>query len=143
MTPITTLPAYVDPLGEILHVLRLNGTLYCRSELTAPWGIELPPLEDCMMFHVVTQGQCWLEVDGEEAVLLEQGSLALVPHGKGHIMRSDLQAQAQPLFDLPVEKFSERYEVLHHGDGGAYCQTICVVVRFQQAASDRLMDLLP
>ena len=95
------------------------------------------------MFHVVTSGQCWLEVEGEEAVLLQQGSLALVPHGKGHIMRSDPDAPADPLFDLPVEKLSERYEVLRHGGGGDYSQTICVVVKFQQAASDRLMQLLP
>jgi AraC-like DNA-binding protein len=143
MAAPTTLPSHTDPLGEILHVLRLSGTLYCRSEFTAPWGIDLPPLEECMMFHVVTSGQCWLELEGEEPVLLQHGSLALVPHGKGHIMRSDPEAPADPLFDLPVEKLSERYEVLHHGGGGEYSQTICVVVRFQQAASDRLMKLLP
>ena len=33
-----------DPLGEVLHLLRLEGTLYCRAELTAPWGIEIPEL---------------------------------------------------------------------------------------------------
>ena len=27
-----------DPLGEALHVLRMSGTFYCRSELTAPVG---------------------------------------------------------------------------------------------------------
>jgi hypothetical protein len=24
-----------DPLGEALHLLRMNGAFYCRSELTA------------------------------------------------------------------------------------------------------------
>ncbi len=54
----------VDPLGEALHLLRMNGVFYCRSEFTAPWALTLPPFEACMMFHVVTAGQCWLEVEG-------------------------------------------------------------------------------
>ena len=75
------LPPSTDPLGETLHLLRLTGTLYCRSELTAPWGVDLPPIEGCMMFHVVTAGRCWLEIEGAEPRLLQQGSVALVPHG--------------------------------------------------------------
>jgi len=26
----------VDPLGEALHFLRMNGVFYCRSEFSAP-----------------------------------------------------------------------------------------------------------
>ena len=33
-----------DPLAEALQFLRMNGAFYCRSELTAPWGIEVPAL---------------------------------------------------------------------------------------------------
>ena len=57
----TEIPPFTDPLGEALHLLRLTGTLYCRSELTAPWGVDLPAFEDCMMFHVVTAGQASLK----------------------------------------------------------------------------------
>ncbi|WP_462329054.1 cupin domain-containing protein, partial [Thiohalocapsa halophila] len=49
-----------DPLGETLHFLRMTGVFYTRSELTAPWGLVLPPMPDCLMFHVVTAGACWL-----------------------------------------------------------------------------------
>ena len=60
-----TVPPPNDHLGEALHLLQITGTLYCRTELTAPWGIDLPPLDNLMMFHVVTAGRCWLEVDGQ------------------------------------------------------------------------------
>ena len=60
----------VDPLGETLHFLRMSGVFYCRSEFTAPWALALPPFEASMMFHVVTAGQCWLEVEGAEPSLL-------------------------------------------------------------------------
>lgn len=141
--PCPAFPPATDPLGETLHLLQLTGTLYCRAELTAPWGIDLPPMEGCMMFHIVTAGACWLEVEGAEPRWLRQGSLVLVPHGAGHRMRSAPEAEATPLFDIPVENVSERYEVMRHGGGGEFCQTICVVVSFDHAAAKHLIDLLP
>lgn len=137
------LPPPTDPLGETLHLLRLTGTLYCRSELMAPWGIDLPVLEDCMMFHVVTAGRCWLEIEGVEPCLLQQGSLALVPHGTGHSIRDSPQAEAVPLFEIPVEQISDRFEIIRHGGGGDFTQMICVVVRFDHVAAEHLIPLLP
>jgi hypothetical protein len=46
----------VDPLGQALHFLRMTGVMYCRSELTAPWALEMPAFDDCLMFHIVTRG---------------------------------------------------------------------------------------
>lgn len=140
---ITTLPASADPLGETLHLLCLTGTLYCRSELTAPWGVDLPPLEGCMMLHVITSGGCWLEIQQDEPRWLPQGSIALVPHGVGHVLRSDRQASLRPLFDIPVEQVSERYEIMRYGGGGDFTQAICVVVRFDHVAAQQLVALLP
>ncbi|NNF53615.1 MAG: hypothetical protein HKN03_04140, partial [Acidimicrobiales bacterium] len=59
-----------DPLAEALHYLRMDGMFYCRSELTSPWGIDLPPMPDCLWFHVVTSGECVLvdSHDGETRV---------------------------------------------------------------------------
>lgn len=137
------IPDFADPLGETLHLLRLTGTLYSRAELTAPWGVELPPFENCMMFHIITSGHCWLEVDGEEPRLLQQGSLVLVPHGNGHTIRSSPNDKAVPLFDIPVEQVSERYEIMRHGGDGELTQLTCGVVRFDHVAGQQLIEQLP
>ena len=137
------IPDFTDPLGETLHLLRLTGSYYCRSELTAPWGVELPPFEGSMMFHVVTAGHCWLEVEGEEPHLLRQGSLALVPHGNGHCIRSHPTDGTVPLFDIPVEKVSERYEIMRYGGDGKLTHLTCGVVRFDHVAGQQLIALLP
>ena len=137
------IPAFTDPLGETLHLLRLTGTLYCRSELTAPWGVDLPAFDGCMMFHVVTAGHCWLEVKGEEPRLLQQGSLALVPHGNGHCIRSSATADTKPLFEIPVEKVSDRYEIMRYGGEGELTHLTCGVVRFDHVAAQQLIALLP
>lgn len=141
--PPTNIPSFTDPLGETLHQLRLTGTLYCRSELTAPWGVELPPLDNCMMFHIVTSGHCWLEVKGEQPRLLQQGSLVLVPHGNGHSISHHPGELAVPLFDIPVEKLSDRYEVMRYGGTGELTQLTCCVVRFDHIAGQKLLSLLP
>ena len=137
------IPTLTDPLGETLHLLRLNGTLYCRSELTAPWGVDMPAFDGYMMFHVVTAGHCWLEVDGEEPRLLQQGSLTLVPHGNGHCIRSSQTADTKPLFEIPVEKVSDRYEIMRYGGDGDLTHLTCGVVSFDHVAGQRLIAQLP
>ncbi len=133
----------VDPLGEALHFLRMSGVFYCRSDFTAPWALALPEFKDCMMFHVVTVGQCWLEVEGADARLLRPGDLALVPHASGHRLVSEAGVPAAALFDLPRQLVSDRYEILQHGGGGAPTTAICGVVRFDHPAADHLKRLLP
>ena len=139
----TNIPPFTDPLGETLHLLRLTGTYYCKSELTAPWGVDLPAFDGCMMFHIVTAGYCWLDVKGDEPRLLQQGSLALVPHGNGHCIRSHPNADTDPLFDIPVEKVSDRYEIMRHGGDGELTHLTCGVVRFDHVAGQQLIALLP
>jgi len=132
-----------DSLGEILHLLRLTGTLYCRAELTAPWGIVMPPLEGQMMFHVITAGRAWLDIKGAPSRLLEPGGLTLIPHGLGHTIRSDRRVRAAALFDIPVDKVSDRYEIMRYGGGGDVTHATCGVVRFDHPAAQRLVALLP
>ena len=141
MTELWT--AVSDPLGEALHGLRMASSLYTRSELTAPWGAAMPAMPGHVMFHVVTSGRCWLDVDGTEPRLLQPGDLALVTHGAGHRLRSEPGVPVVPLFDLPREQVSERYEILRHGGGGAATGLMCGAVRFDDPTAQHLVDLLP
>jgi AraC-like DNA-binding protein len=133
----------VDPLGEALHLLRMSGIFYTRSEFSAPWGLALPAMPDCLMFHVVTAGRCLLEVQGAEQRVLQSGDLALVPHGKGHELMSEPGVSTHGLFDLPREQISERYEILRHGGGGAATSMVCGAVRFAHPAAYHLVQVLP
>jgi AraC-like DNA-binding protein len=132
----------IDPVGEALHLLRMDGVVYCRSEFSAPFGLAMPPMPDCLAFHFVTAGSCWLDAAGDP-VLLQAGDFVLVPHGEGHCLLSAPGEPAQGLFDLPREIHGERYEVLHHGGGGAATSVICGAVRFDDATARRLVGLLP
>jgi AraC-like DNA-binding protein len=133
----------MDPLGEALHLLRMSGTFYCRSELTAPWALQLPAMHGCLSFHVVTSGQCWLEVDGAEPSLLAPGDLSLVPHGEGHRLSSKPGTPAARIQDLTHEMVSDRYAILRHGGGGAMATLVCGAVSFDHPAAHQLVKLLP
>ncbi|MDG4767940.1 AraC family transcriptional regulator [Solwaraspora sp. WMMD406] len=136
-------PVRTDPLGETLHLFRLTGTLYCRAELTAPWGVDVPAMPGCMALQVVTAGQCWLEVAGEQPRLVGAGSLTLIPHGVAHRFRSDPSASTRPLADIPVRQLSERYEIMRHGGGGELTQVAYAVLRVDHVAARRLAAQLP
>ena len=138
----------VDPLGEALHSLRMSGTLYCRSELSAPWALALPIEKDCLSFHVVsfhvvTSGECWLEVEGADPFHLRPGDLALVPHGAGHCLSSEPNLPALSLEEFNFEMVSERYCILTYEGGGPTTRLICGEVRFDHPAARNLLELLP
>lgn len=132
-----------DPLGEVLHFLRMSTTNYSRCEFAAPWALVLPAFEHTMMFHAVMSGRCWLEVEGEEPLLLQPCDLALVPHGEGHRLANEPGVAGPSLFDLPREQISERYEVLRQDGGGAPTRLICGTARLDHPAAQRLIRLLP
>src|SRR6476620_10648091 len=93
-------PASRDPLGEMLHSLRMSGAFYCRSEFTEPWGLTLPPLPDYLWFHVVTSGRLRIDLGSGEPTTLHSGDLALVTHGAGHRLGSHPDAPAPGILDL-------------------------------------------
>jgi AraC-like DNA-binding protein len=133
-----------DPLARALGVLRVDGVFYCRSELTAPWGMSLPPMPGYMWFHVVTAGRTLLQAEfGDDGDWLGPADLALVPHGHGHMLRSDPQAATRPILELDREQVSERYEILRYGGGGASTTLICGAVRLGHPTARRLVQALP
>jgi AraC-like DNA-binding protein len=133
----------VDPLGGVLGDLRMHGTFYCRAEGTAPWGVEMPALDGCMSFHVVTDGSCLLEVDGEVRTL-RGGDLALVPHGRGHLLRSGPGAPIAGRADLlPQDYLGEHYSVLRIDGGGVPAGLVCGVLQPEKPGPAHLLDLLP
>jgi len=96
-----------------------------------------------LMFHVVTSGQCWLEVGGAQARLLQPGDLTLVPHGEGHCLTSAPGHPGIGLFDVPREQMSERFEILRQGGGGEQTTLVCGTATFDHPAARHLISLLP
>lgn len=133
-----------DPLGEALHQLRMRATFYCRTEATAPWALEMPEVADSISVHVVVDGTCWLDVPHADQLELRAGDVALVPHGRGHLMRSEPGVGPAGRVDhLPQQYLGEHYSVLTYGGGGAATRLVCGVLVFDDPGARALMRVLP
>lgn len=134
----------LDPVGEALHRLRVTGVFYCQTDASAPWAVDMPAFGECVSFHVVTAGECWVTVDDAPDVHLRAGDLALVPHGRGHQLLSAPGVPSMgPVDELPQEYVTEHYSVLRHEGGGPRAELVCGVLAVDGPAAQLLLALLP
>lgn len=130
-----------DAVGEALHVLRMNGSFYCRSELGEPWGMTIPPAPGCLWFHLVTSGSARLEVH-DRVVEMGTGDLVLVPRGEGHVLRSAPDALVPDIRAVP-HTMDNVYGRLRHGGPGPVTLMVCGAVRFDHPISRPLTAAMP
>ncbi|MEM9623000.1 MAG: AraC family transcriptional regulator [Pseudomonadota bacterium] len=137
------LPPSADPLADPLRLLRLSGVLHCRAEFSAPWGMDLPRIPDCMAVHIVNSGSLYLDIAGQPTRRVNAGGLVIVPHGTRHQLRSEPGTPVTPLTDIPVQLITDRYERMQFGGGGTVTNVSYCGVRFDPAGARRLLQVLP
>lgn len=134
-----------DAVGAALHVLRMNGTFYCSSDLRAPWGLTLPATPGCLWFHVATSGSATIRV-GDGEVTLAPSDVVLLPRGEGHELRSvDPPPRGTPpdVLTLPHTWYGDRYATITYGGDGPATTMICGAVRLEHPMAARLVDRMP
>lgn len=136
---------FMDILNDILDTLDLNGTLYFRTDFSAPWSVQVPELEAAARFHLVVQGQCTITLPSEAGVILNPGDLVLIPRGKTHILSDSPVENAPPLETILEESGYDGEGVLVVGDGdkSASTQLICGHFTFRQNADHPMLRALP
>lgn len=133
----------MDALTEVLKAVQLHSTVQCRSELSAPWGIQIDRGNDAV-FHIVTQGSCWLEVEGSNTpISLVGGDLVVLPTGVGHIIRDALNSSSVNLENLLSNRPDQGQLTLSHGGGGTPTTLLCGHARFAQRETNPLLEALP
>ncbi|WP_224240356.1 AraC family transcriptional regulator [Hyalangium gracile] len=139
-------PTAMDVLADVLAATRIGGTLFCRSELSAPWGMlfEAAPRAG---LHIIARGSCWLRTQGRgEPVHLAQGDVVLLPHGAGHSLTSALNVQPLPFLKLvgrcQVSQGSHGMSMNLEGKGPSTV-LLCGAYRFEHEGIHPLLSLLP
>jgi AraC-like DNA-binding protein len=120
-----------DPVSEVLRAIRLEDTCYCRSELSAPWGIAIPE-RPYTSFHFVAEGTAWL-LAGGPPVALRPGDIAFVHPGRRHAIASEPRARTVPLESLRMEPLGLASAALVHGARGPTSLLLCGKMRFAPA----------
>ncbi len=137
---------HADPLTEALYQVRMRGAFYSWTEASAAASVEMPQLPDTLTFHIVARGTAYLEVDGEDAVALPEGQLALVPRGIGHRVSTEPNAPLMGRADLlPQTMLGDSFSILRLGpaDREAPLAMLCGVVAFDSSAVHDVLAVLP
>jgi AraC-like DNA-binding protein len=129
-----------DPVSEVLRAIRLEDTCYCRSELSAPWGIAIPE-RPYTSFHFVAEGAAWL-LAGGAPVALGRGDMAFVLRGRRHAIASDPRARTVALESLSLSPLGHASASVVHGGRGASSLLLCGKTRFSPD-DHPLHDALP
>lgn len=94
-----TIFSIVDPLSDVLRVVRLEGAYFYAVEAADPWSIEtvaatelspriMPAAEHLISYHILSEGRCYGGLVGNEQVELAPGDVIVFPHGDAHVMSS-------------------------------------------------------
>jgi AraC family transcriptional regulator, alkane utilization regulator len=113
-----------DPVTELLRSVRVRSSMYCRSEMLAPWGFRVEA-RDTASFHLLTEGAAWLQVDGVgEPIRLAAGDLVILPTGRAHQLRDSLTSPA-PLLDEILATHPVPNGRLRYGGSGRRAALLC------------------
>lgn len=97
----------MDPLSDLLRVVRLDGAFFYAVEAAGPWSVEtaaakelspriMPGAEHLISYHILTEGRCYGGLAGEEQVELVAGDVIVFPHGDAYLMSSERGLRTGP-----------------------------------------------
>jgi AraC-like DNA-binding protein len=78
----------MDVLTNVLSVTNLASTALGWREFLPPWSIVMDMPQESAVY-IVRRGSTWLRYGEDEPVRLNAGDLALLPHGRAHILSSE------------------------------------------------------
>lgn len=81
----------MDPLSDVLSLLKPRNYLSAGLEAGGDWSIQFPDQQAAIKCGAVVSGQCWLSMEGvSDAVRLDTGDCFLLPRGRPFRLASDL-----------------------------------------------------
>jgi AraC-like DNA-binding protein len=141
MDPLTQFQE--DVFADILRTIHLQSALYCRAYLGAPWGLGVPRRE-VAVFHIVTEGTCWLRVEGAgEPVLLVTGDLIILPHGHAHVLTDQPSTPVTEFEDFVSRHPPDKHGRVYREGLGAQATLVCGHYQIEEYATNPLYALLP
>jgi AraC-like DNA-binding protein len=143
----------MDPLSDLLRIVRLDGAYFYEVEASEPWSVEtlparelaprvLPGTDHLIAYHLLTEGRCYAGLAGEEQVELVPGDVIVFPHGDAHVMSSERGVR------VPEDKLREAptrypFTVVLGDQGPPVTSFVCGFLGCDRRPFNPLLESLP
>ncbi len=143
----------MDPLSELIGLVRLSGGVFLDARFTAPWCVSATiTADDCRPFmaapaqivayHVVVEGRLILAVGAEAPVEVNAGEIVLLPRNDSHTLASAPGLKAVRVNDLIQPAPDGGLDRIIYGGGGATTHLVCGFLGTEETHNP-LIDTLP
>ncbi len=137
--------ARLDLLSQLLTLIRLRGEMIYTAALTSPWRLDFP--SGGAHFHFIVEGQVRVSSDDFDPVVVDAGTLLLLPTGRGHGLRNPTVGATQPTMPatdpFAPDIFDSERLTLEHGGGGALTRLVSGTFHFYDNSSPIVTAALP
>jgi AraC-like DNA-binding protein len=149
-----------DALSDVLSAVHLTGSVFFDVTAISPWVAEAPPAaqiandvtpgaQHAIEYHVVTRGACWISLIGDvafEPVRLNEGDVAVIPHGDPHVVSSAPGMRAEPDWGAhrrPGDPNALPFAIRTGSDGPSDAHLICGFFSCDARPFNPLLNALP
>jgi AraC-like DNA-binding protein len=143
----------MDILSDVLRVVRLSGAVFFTAEFSSPWALDspnpellasivLPDAECVVLFHILTEGECFILCKAHAPVKMEAGDVIIFPHGEPHTMCSHMGMKATPMGAVFSQNSPDATPLVAFGGGGRKSRFICGYLNCDQRFNP-LVSALP
>lgn len=136
----------MDILSQILDSLHFRGSFYFATNFHSPWSVQVPQYKNVARFHYVTQGACWVRIEGtNKPQLLSSGDLIIIPHGAPHILSDTADRKPISLEEAFARSNYSGEGIFHIGEqvSPGDTQLVCGHFEFTDLFTHPLVSHLP
>jgi AraC-like DNA-binding protein len=137
-----------------LRRIRLEGAVFLRAEYRESWAYESmdgpstanvlrPGTDRVILFHVVANGTCWVQVADGERHWARTGDVIVLPYGDQHRMGGVGDAASVPLATIMPPPPWQTMPVIRHGSGGTQTDVVCGFLHSEDLLFDPALRAFP
>lgn len=156
-TPVVSDEPPRDPFAvvpQVLSLVRLTGAIFFRSDFRSPWSYTSPSTAELegalpagtgslVMFHIVAEGSCWIEMADGTRGEASAGDVVVMPYADAHRWGSLEPAEPVSIVSLlPPTPWTE-FPHIEYGGGGANTRVVCGYLRGDAVLFDPVLRALP
>jgi AraC-like DNA-binding protein len=141
----------MDPLRVLLDRTSVQGSIFCRAQLGAPWALHTSGMADgAAVFHAVVRGAGWVHVHAKHEaravagpIAWRAGDIVVMPHGDPHVMSDSPTTTPVAISSLANPRGPDGLPCVTHGGAGPQTTILCGTFHFGPTARDVLLPHLP